>query len=96
MPSGNYLIQLRLGGERVNHRPHYKGVQGKTALVKSQHKVNQPKQKRATKPLTVGKTIDKYISGKSNTLSTSTIRGYDAIHRTHFHNVMADFYNSFR
>lgn len=89
LPSGNYFIQLRLGGESISiTAPTAKECKDKAALVKAQHKVNQPKQKRVTKPLTLGKAIDKYINEKSNTLSPSTIRGYDTIRRTRFKNIM--------
>ncbi len=89
LPSGNYFIQLRLGGESISiTAATAKECKDKAALVKAQHKVNQPKQKRTAKPITLEKAIDKYIASKSNTLSPSTICGYEAIKNYRFKSCM--------
>lgn len=89
MSSGNYFIQLRLGGKSISvTAPTEAECKNKATLIKAQYKVEAPKQTRVRHDITLGAAIDKYISSKSRTLSPSTIRGYDTIRRTRFQSIM--------
>lgn len=89
MSSGNYYIQLRLGGKSISvTAPTEAECKNKAALIKAQYKTSAPKQTRVATPLTLEKAISAYIKSKSNTLSPSTIRGYNTIKNTRFQSVM--------
>lgn len=83
LSSGNWRIQIQIDGKRYS-------CTGKTKK-EAQDKAKQifagaEMEKRV--PLTVGKAIDNYISEKEGTLSPSTIKGYQAIRKNYFIDLM--------
>ena len=84
LPSGNYFIRLRLGGEDI-------GVTASTAkectrqatLIKAEYLAGKRKAP-PPQPETLRQEIDKYIEARSNTLSPLTIRGYRIIQKNRF------------
>lgn len=87
LPSGNYFIRLRLGGNDI-------GVTASTAtecrqraqLIKAQHLAGKRKAPKRDK--TLREEIDTYIAARSNTLSPLTIRGYRIIQKHRFQTIM--------
>lgn len=87
LPSGNYFIRLRLGGDDI-------GVTASTAtecrqraqLIKAQHLAGKRKAPKRDK--TLREEIDAYIATRSNTLSPLTIRGYRIIQKNRFQPIM--------
>lgn len=89
LPSGNWFIQLRLGGESV---PVTAATEKQCVREATAIKAEYLAGKRAPKPeepaLTLTAAIDAYIASKSNTLSPSTIGGYRVIQRGRFQGTM--------
>lgn len=89
LPSGNWFIQLRLGGESV---PVTAATEKLCVREATAIKAEYLAGKRAPKPeepaLTLTAAIDAYIASKSNTLSPSTIGGYRVIQRGRFQGTM--------
>lgn len=88
LSSGNWFIQLRLGGESISvTEPTEKKCIKSAQLIKAEYLSGKrlSAQKQNT---TLSQAIDKYISSRENVLSPSTIRGYRIIQRTRFQNVM--------
>ena len=87
LPSGNFFIRLRLGGDDI-------GVTASTAaecrqrvqLIKAQHLAGKRKAPKHDK--TLREEIDAYIAARSNTLSPLTIRGYRIIQKNRFQPIM--------
>lgn len=89
LSSGTWFIQLRLGGESIP-------VTGQTEracttqaqLIKAEYLAGKRDEKKNVpapeKLPTLAQAIDDYISSKSNILSPSTIRGYRAIQKSRF------------
>ena len=89
LSSGNYFIQLRLGGESVSvTAPTAKECRDKARSIKSQHVAGEKRIQRSKSNPTLTQAIDDYIAARSNTLSPSTIRGYRTIQRNRFETVM--------
>lgn len=87
LSSGNYFIQLRLGGESISiTEPTAKECIDAAMLIKAEHRAGKrTKQKAAAgSSLTLRQAIDNYIESKNNVLSPSTIRGYRTIQRNRF------------
>ncbi len=91
LASGNWFIQLRLGGESipVTERTE-KECKRKAQMIKAEYLAGkrQPPTPKEEKLPTVSEAIDAYIEAKSNILSPSTIRGYRTIQRTRFKGMM--------
>jgi len=87
LPSGKWFIQLRLDGKSVSiTEDTERDCVRQAALVKAEFLNGK---KTEEKPdITLTKAIDKYIASKSAVLSPSTIRGYRAIQKNYFKNVM--------
>ncbi len=85
LPSGNWFIQLRLGGESVSVTESTEKKCIQTArLLKAEYLAGKREQNPEEITLTLKQAMDSYISTRSNTLSPSTIRGYQAIRDTRF------------
>ena len=89
MSSGNWYINLRLGGESINvTEPTEKQCIKTAQLIKAQYLAGKRTEKREEKKLTLTAAIDNYITSRENVLSPSTIRGYRTIQRTRFQSIM--------
>ena len=98
LKSGNWFIQLRLGGESI---PVTETTEIKcTALatsIKAQYKVDsQNGAKRGKSNITLRQAIDGYIGSRDKVLSPSTIRGYEKIRDLRFAGVMDSKLDSIR
>ena len=88
LPSGNWLIQLRLGGESVTvTKPSEKEAIRAAELLKAEYR-NGKQLSTDKSTLSLRSGIDEYINRRSNVLSPSTIRGYRIIQNTRFQSVM--------
>lgn len=83
LPSGNYRVNLYIGKDETGKRiyksftgPDKKKIEAEAALFLYK------KSEREESGLTVGESIDAYISSRSNILSPSTIRKYKSMRRT--------------
>lgn len=87
--SGNYFIQLRLNGVSVPvTAPTAKECKRQAELIKAEHRAGKRQIQAQTDALTLGSAIDNYIAARSNTLSPSTLNGYQCIKKTRFQSVM--------
>jgi len=88
LPSGNWFIQLRLGGESV---PITESTEKKcihtAEVIKAEYRAGK-REKAIKTDLTLCEAIDKYIDARSNALSPSTIQGYHVIRNNRFQGVM--------
>lgn len=83
LPSGNYFIRLRLGGEEIPITcSTARECTRQATLIKAEYLAG--KRKAPPKPRTLRQEIDKYIAARSNTLSPLTIRGYRIIQKNRF------------
>ena len=88
LPSGNYFIRLRLGGEDIGvTAPTAKEATRKATLIKAEHLAGKRKAPPA-QPRTLRQEIDRYIAARSNTLSPLTIRGYRIIQKNRFQGLL--------
>ncbi len=84
LPSGNWFIQLRIGGESISiTEPTSRQCAAKARAIKSGIISGR---KNGTVQLATA--IDKYIESKSNILSPSTVKGYRDIQRQRFKSYM--------
>lgn len=89
LPSGKYNIQLRLGGKSYSITESTpQECESKAFLIKSQHANGILADEFVPINITLSEAIMKYNKERSNTLSPSTIRGYETIRRTRFKAVM--------
>lgn len=84
LPSGNWFIQLRLGGESVpvTAATEKKCIQD-AQIIKAEYLAGKREVSRKSKK-TLSEAIDDYITERENVLSPSTLRGYRTIQRTRF------------
>lgn len=83
LKSGNWNIQVQIDGQRHScTAPTKKEAQEKVRRLYAGLKEEQ----RA--PITVGKAMDKYIESRIGILSPSTIKGYKAIRKNYFRDLM--------
>ena len=83
LKSGHWRIQVQINGQRHSVTdPDKKKCQEKAKLLYAGI------QQEERVPLTLGKAIEKYIEAKTATLSPSTIRGYNAIRRNYFSDII--------
>ena len=86
LPSGNYNIYMRLGGEPCSiTRATAAECKVEAQLIKSEYFAGRRK-RRVNAPL--GDVVDKFINARSKVLSPSTINGYKCIRKTRFQNYM--------
>lgn len=89
LPSGNYFIRLRLGGQDIGiTKPTAKECTAEAMYVKSQYKLGYDLegylQSGVFSELTVGGALERFIDNRSNILSPSTIRNYRGVLRNRF------------
>ena len=86
LPSGNYNIMLRLGGQNYSITKAT-GAECKieAQLIKSEYFAGRRKRRVN---ITLGDAVDKFISSRSKVLSVSTINGYKCIRKTRFQQYM--------
>ena len=91
MTSGNYFIQLRLGGKSITvTAPTERECVRQAEYVKSEYLTGRraaPPEEVPKLP-TLGQAVDKYIADRSSVLSPSTVRGYKTIRRSRFQSLM--------
>ena len=83
LKSGNWRIQIQIDG----HRYSCTGDTKKEAQDKAKQIFAGVEMEKRL-PMTVGRAMDKYIEEKAGVLSPSTIRGYKAIRRNYFQDIM--------
>ena len=92
LSSGNWFIQMRLGGESVSiTAPTSSACIKEARLIKAEYKagLRAPKQEEPEKPvLSLDKAIEEYCESKSNVLSPATIRGYQNIRKNQLKEIM--------
>lgn len=82
LPSGNYNIRMRLGGQEYSvTKMTATECKIEANLIKSEYKAG--KRKKQANP-TLGDAIDKYIEARSKVLSPATVNGYKCIRKTRF------------
>lgn len=85
LPSGRWNCQVRVNGKRISVTDDDKTVcQARAMAIQAGVIEKQDK----PKAITLESAIDDYISTKSNTLSPSTIRGYEFIKKKRFKGIM--------
>lgn len=88
MSSGNYYIQLRLGGVSIPvTAPTAAECKRQAALIKAEHQTGK-RSPQSSGGKTLAEGIEEYIARRSNILSKSTIRGYTSIKNARFPSVM--------
>ena len=92
LKSGNYFIQMRLGGESVSiTAPTSKKCIQEATMIKAEYQLGKrvkPEEKEEPPVLTLDKAIQEYCDSKSNVLSPATIRGYQNIRKNQFKDIM--------
>lgn len=87
MTSGNYFIQLRLGGQSIPvTAATRKECIRQAELIKAEHRAG--KREAQSGKITLAAALDEYIDKRRNVLSPSTVNGYQSIKRTRFLNYM--------
>lgn len=85
LPSGNWFVQLRVGGQSISiteateEKCQARAIAIKTGIKEAPNKGEN---------LTLRAAIDEYIKNRENTLSPSTIAGYRTIQHNRFQSVM--------
>lgn len=84
LPSGNWNIRMRLGGQEVSiTRSSRKECTTTAQVIKAEHRAG--KRAQATKStVTLGAALDAFIKRRENVLSPSTVIGYKDIRRNRF------------
>ena len=88
LPSGNYFIQLRLGGESISVTEANRAACIREARAIKAEYLAGKRVKAAPEAPTLTEAIDAYITERSNTLSPLTIRGYRTIQKYRFQTTM--------
>lgn len=93
LSSGKWFIQMRLGGESVSVSDFdKKKCEQEAKYLKAQYQAGKRTPKEDARLVIESKTlteaIENYLKSKSNTLSPSTIRGYKAIQKNRFKDIM--------
>lgn len=87
MTSGNWFIQLRLGGQSIPVTAATKKECIRQAeLIKAEHR--NGKREALSDKITLAHALDEYIDKRRNVLSPSTIYGYLTIKKTRFQSYM--------
>ena len=83
LPSGNWFIQMRLNGVSVPvTAPTAKECKRQAELIKAEYRANKRVIRAHKENITLGDAISKYIAERSNSLSPSTLNGYECIKKT--------------
>ena len=89
LSSGNWFIQLRLGGVSYPVTASTaKECKRQAALIKAEHGAGKRIKPQHIDNMTLRQAIDHYIARRSNVLSPSTIDGYRRIQKNRFQSVM--------
>lgn len=92
LKSGNWFIQMRLGGESISiTAPTSAACTKEAMLVKAEHKAGKRVLKEDPGSLparSLDQAIKNYCESKSNVLSPATIRGYQNIRKNQFKDIM--------
>lgn len=89
LSSGNWFIQLRLGGVSVPVTASTERLCKKeAALIKTEYQAGKREIKANASKLTFRQGIDAYIEARKNSLSPATVRGYRIIQKCRFQNYM--------
>ena len=88
LASGNYFIQLRLGGESISITESSRAACIREARAIKAEYLAGKRAKAAPEAPTLTEAIDAYIEERSNTLSPLTIRGYRTIQKYRFQTTM--------
>ena len=89
MTSGNWYINMRLGGESINvTEPTERACVRSAQLIKAEYLAGKRQEKLSPQKITLTQAIDKYIAKKEGVLSPSTIRGYRNTQKHHFPELM--------
>lgn len=87
LPSGNWFIQMRLGGQSVSVTADTKSeCISRAQLIKAEHMAGKRITSAADR--TVGELVDDYISDRENILSPTTIALYKGFRKNHFDDLM--------
>lgn len=94
LESGNWFIQLRLGGESIPiTAPTEKACILEAQTVKAEYlagkRIKKAEEPPAPQCPTLTEAIDEYIARRDNILSPLTIRGYRVIQRNRFKTIMS-------
>lgn len=85
LPSGAWTCQIRIGGAGERQSISITDDDYDTVYAKAYaYKTGILKQKKTASDITVGEALRRYIDDRKNTLSPSTLRGYEAIARNRF------------
>lgn len=88
LPSGQWRVQLMIDGQRLNvTRPTKQAAEREAALMKAEH-LNGIKNAPTGGSVPLRDAIAQYIAARDETLSPSTLRGYEEIARNRFQSVM--------
>jgi len=80
LPSGNYNIMLRLGGNNISiTRPTARACKDEAGLIKAEYKAGKRLDLQSKNDPTIQEILDRYIDSRKAVLSPSTIRGYQTI-----------------
>lgn len=89
LPSGNYFIRLRLGGEDIGiTAPTAKECLRQATFIKAEHLAGKRTPPSSSAVETLGEILDAYIAKSEPVLSPSTIRGYSQIRSERFQDYM--------
>lgn len=89
LPSGNWFIHLRLGGENIPvTAPTKKECVQTATLIKAEYRAGKRARKAQGLDVTLSEGIDRYIDARKNDLSPATIRAYRTIQRVRFPDYM--------
>lgn len=91
LKSGNWFIQLRLGGESIPVTAKTeKECTRQAQFVKAEYKAGKRQTPQPAEPKlpTLGEAVDAYIAKRDAVLSPSTIRGYNTIRKNRFASMM--------
>lgn len=95
LKSGNYFIQLRLGGVSVPvTAPTAKECTRQAELIKAEHRSGKREAAALGPALRLDSAISSYIDSRRNVLSPSTIRGYEIIRKNRFQSQMNEKLNT--
>lgn len=86
LPSGRWNCQVRVGEKRISVTDDDRDIcQAKAMAIQAGA---MEKDEKKPKAMTLEAAIDEYIASKNNTLSPSTIRGYEFIKKKRFKGIM--------
>lgn len=96
LPSGNWFIQLRLGGESIPvTETTQRKCEGLAAAIKAQYKLDKTNnanakamRDKASENITLRQAIENYIDSRRNVISPYTVRTYNGYKKNRFQTVI--------